>query len=279
MQKVKIFCLLVSFQIFSSILLKEGSIFEDLTQCSYHEDSTQCSSVKLETKGFQCCSYKDPGATGEKCEYAVNPIQSGIEEMATENGKLIFKEAIGYNLFHSGDGTNVNSFSMDYKCEDGDLHIEINNDNFTEEEKKKFKSDNLCLRFFYSGVEEEVTEDICYNSEVATAKEGSGISCGFYEFTLNLVNGTSEQFKTCHLFNDDIVKTKNMRFWTKMFSIRMGLAESGNGLSNYRVSFSNSKGNTLIYDSSTDTIYDPSSGGSSKFISYRYLSLLSLLLI
>ena len=263
MQKVKIFCLLVSFQIFSSILLKEGSIFEDLTQCLIQRDLTQCSAVELETKGFQCCSqtyidkYTDSNDTmREMCFFSVYPLQSGINETETENGKLILKEAMGYELFYFGEETDYNSRASDIKCKDGDLYIEINKDDYSNEEKENFKSENHCLRFFYSGKEEEITEDICYNSEVVTAKEGSGISCGFYEFTLNLVNGTSKQFKTCYLFNDDIVKTKNMGYWTKMFSINFGFLKLGKDLYNYRVFFSNSKGNTLIYDSSTDTVID-----------------------
>ena len=267
MQKVKIFCLLVSFQIFSSILLEEGSISEDLLKCLYQTDSTQCSAVELETKGFQCCSqtyinkYNDLNETRkEVCSYHVYPIKSGIDEMATENGKLILKEERGYELFYLGEGAEFNSRASDIKCEDGDLYIEISKDDYSNEEKENFKSENHCLRFFYSwiysGNEEEITEDICYNSEVVTANEGSGISCGFYEFTLNLVDGTSEKFKTCYLFNDDIVKTKNMGYWSKMFSINVGLMKTRFNLFNYRVSFSNSKGNTLIYDSSTDTVID-----------------------
>ena len=54
---------------------------------------------------------------------------------------------------------------------------------FTEEEKARFKSDNLCMRFFYNSTEKVIDENTCYDSIVATVNEDSAISFGFYEYT------------------------------------------------------------------------------------------------
>ena len=107
---------------------------------------------------------------------------------------------------------------------------------------------------------EEVTnENICYDSIVATATETSGVSCGFFKYTLYFGDGTKGQYKTCFLFNNDIFKTKNLGYWTKTISITNALVNSlkfFNFFTNYKISFSNSNGDKLIYDSATDTVIE-----------------------
>ena len=144
-------------------------------------------------------------------------------------------------------------------CQDEDLIMKYNESDYTEKEKARFKSDNLCMRFFYNSTEKVIDENTCYDSIVATANEDSAISCGYYEYTLYFLNGTSEKLKTCLLFNDDMVKNKNFGFWNRMYSlfnVMVKASEFNKTLSHYRISFSNSKGNNLIYDSETDTIID-----------------------
>ena len=54
-------------------------------------------------------------------------------------------------------------------------------------------------------------------------------------------------------------KIKNFGFWNRMYSLFNVMAKASQynkTLSHYNVSFSNSKGNNLIYDSETDKIID-----------------------
>ena len=56
-----------------------------------------------------------------------------------------------------------------------------------------------------------------------------------------------------------MVKNKNFGFWNRMYSLFNVMAKASQynkTLSHYSVSFSNSKGNNLIYDSETDNIID-----------------------
>ena len=56
-----------------------------------------------------------------------------------------------------------------------------------------------------------------------------------------------------------MVKNKNFGFWNRMYSLFNVMAKASQynkTLSHYSVSFSNSKGNNLIYDSETDKIID-----------------------
>ena len=266
MQMLKLFCLLISFQLFSSLLIQDkiNSIQDDIINCLQQEDKTQCPAYKFESKYWQCCSqktidkYNDEVIKEEElCTFGINPIQPGIDESSTENGKTLLKEISGYDYFRTDVEKNVTSQEMKMSCGDGDLSMVYNLNDFTEEEKARFKSDNLCMRFFMNDTEKVVDENTCYDSIVATANEGSGISCGFYDHTLYFSDNTSEKFNTCFLFNDDIIKNKNMGFWIKMITFSNSMRKSvelEKLLSHYTVSFSKSKGKNLIYDSTTDTV-------------------------
>ena len=116
MQKLKLVSLLISFQLFSSILIQDkiNSIMEDLQGCMLQEDKTQCTAYQFETKGWQCCSQKVINKHNEEvikeeegCTYAINPIQPGKEEMSSDNGKALLKEITRYDFFKMHVGTNV----------------------------------------------------------------------------------------------------------------------------------------------------------------------------
>ena len=266
MQKISIFYLLLTFQIFSFILTKESldSIDDDISKCQEQTDLSQCSAIQMETKGLQCCIFNttiyfesiDPDVTDE-CNYITDPLEIGKDEMQTENGKIIVKEFSGFNIFSYDVGIEFNHLEYEFTCKDDSLNMRIYKENYTEAEKAAFKSDNLCMRYFMGKTGEEITPKKCYDSTVATAKEGSGVSCGYYEYTLNFEDGNSTKFNTCFLFNEDFAKNKNIGLWTKMLSISTAKNKASRlekKLLSFQMSFSNSKGNNLIYDSVTDTV-------------------------
>ena len=93
MQKLKLFYLLISFQLFSSLLIQEeiNSITDDIVNCISEKDKTQCPAYQFESKHWQCCSQKRIEKHNEEvikeeegCTYAINPIQPGKEEMSSE---------------------------------------------------------------------------------------------------------------------------------------------------------------------------------------------------
>ena len=142
MKKMKIFYFLISFEIFSSILLNHGfkSLSDDYISCIGY-DKTQCSNFVFETTNFQCCHSKNVFKYDTKeptevdyCSSEINPIKNGIDEMETENGKIMFKEHIERGMFNSKDGSNVISQETDISCKDGNLKVSFNRDDFTQEE-------------------------------------------------------------------------------------------------------------------------------------------------
>ena len=85
--------------------------------------------------------------------------------------------------------------------------------------KKKKQNSNMTTIAFNIYVEnihkKKINEEICYNAILLTA-EHSAISCGYYELKLNFKDGSTGNYKSCFLFNDDILSTKNLVLWTKM---------------------------------------------------------------
>ena len=297
---MKVFYLLISIEIFSSLLLNEDlySFYNDISKCMTHDKYT-CTEVELETKGFQCCTQRVLEKYDNKkhdedymCLAPVNPINIGKKEMETENGKIILKEVVGKDLFTKEEKSNIISQDIQISCKDDNIQMFASRDNFTQEEKERFKSDKLCIKFFLSDAEEDINNTTCFDSIVATAGKNSGVSCGFFEFTLNFDDNTNSHFNTCLLFNDDIIKNKNIGYWTKLFSLSSSMEKTvklGKSLSSFMITFSNSKGNKLKYDSSTDKIIDgdsepdttdpTDSRQSSNYLAYKYLSFLIILLI
>lgn len=290
MKKIKLLFFFVSLEIFSAILLKEesNSINDDTLKCLYGA-STECNSIKLASNNYQCCtqnikSYLDNQNPLEYqiCDLTINPIKAGEEEMETEKGK-ISKEYFGYNSYYSQYESFIIRQEIEINCEDGNLNLLMRKSDYTDEEKNKFKSKSHCLRFLFGVTEEEANKETCFDSILSTVSQDSGVSCGFYEITLNFNDGTNTNFNSCCIFNDDIIENKNIGYWTKWMMYRLTLNKSnkmGKQLSNFKMAFTNSKGKTLLYDSSTDIVTDSDSKSVSSYLgACRYIFFLIFLLI
>ena len=284
MNKLLIMCFVLSMEIFVSILPHQNLDIskDEYYNCRNQKDKTKCSTVHFTTKNFQCCYFKietqsEEGSTPsseELCNLMINPIKPGLEEKETENGKMMAKEYIGFMMLKN---SYFSSMELNFTCPDGNLVHKAETKDFTEEEKTRFKSDNLCLQLFeksYKGGTTDKDKETCYNGILSTA-ENSKINCGYFEFKLSYINGTTGDFKTCYLFNEDIPKTKNMGFWTK-YLLEVALSNLKGEISNYLLNATNSKNQYFVYDSSKDLIIDSS---DAKFLSIKYLLLIILVLI
>ena len=288
MNNLQIICFVLSLEFLCSIKSNQNLALnkDDLDNCVNQKNVTECSTIKFKTKNFQCCYYKIESkikgikpSSQEMCYPVINPIKPAQDEKLTENGKKVSKEFEGYSLFSA---PNILSIDINIVCPDGNLDFNYEAKDFTEEEKIKFKSDTHCLKYINTDAKSEnITKEVCYNSILSSVGD-SGVSCGYFEFKMNYINGTTSNYKTCFLFNEDIPKTKNMGFWTKqimeLISI-MNEEQMKNEISYYQLNASNSKGQFFIYDSSKDSIIDASDSDDAKFLSIKYLVLLILLLI
>ena len=145
---------------------------------------------------------------------------------------------------------------FDYSCLDGNLYFKYYVNSYTEEEKTRFKSKNYCLQYGFGDYEQDnITNKICHNAILASVGN-SGVSCGYSELKIYLGDGSIINYKTCILFNDDILINKNLGLWTKMMAeelIKMANTDKKE-LLNYKLIATNSIGKYFTYDSLTNIV-------------------------
>ena len=273
MNKIKIFCFFLVIEIFSSLLLDQNfrSTTDDIRTCE-NKSKDKCTSSQFGDKSLQCCRLKSDDT--DYCGAMVNPLKSAKEELETENGKKMTKEYMGFNIFSN----NETHFPSDilYNCSDGDLNIKVDLNSYSEEEKAKFKKDNHCLNYMMPGKGKSFNKETCYNSTLATTGN-SGVTCGYYEYTLKFNDSTSYNFSSCFLFNEDIIKTNNLGYYTKYVSIIVAnrmISEKGKELSSYQFTATDSKGNSFNYDSAKK----PDDVNSAKFLGINLLLIILCLI-
>lgn len=268
--------------LFNQILSQNyEEMMEDSQKCFAHQDTNTCSSVKLTSGFYQCCkmfqyiyvpSYP---ISNLGCSIQINPIKAFNEEMEKETTKALFKEIWGYAIYNFGAGTSM-KMEMTYTCKDGTASMKFGFDTYTDEEKEILGSENHCLRYIY-GMNEFTSKEECFNSELLPSSKKVGLSCGYFEFNIKYSDGTSENFKTCNLFNKDVITNGHLDDKSKetLESFVNSNADDEKIVLSYVVDFSDDKGNKVVYDSLTQSIKS-----SGKMISLvKYLLYLTLLLI
>ena len=283
MNKLKIFFFFLaikicSFHQFEQIL---GSRNTDSDECIL-QNINNCPAKKFTAKGFQCC--KTIVNNAQICNPMVKPIISAINESATENGKKLTREYIGYSMFKD----SQSYISYNFECPDGKFSFKYESKNYTAYEKGNLTSPKHCLKY-YNDNKEITGKDICFNATIA--QNGTGVSCGFYEFDIKMNNNFTVKYKTCFLYNDDIRKTKNLGYLIKQMAEDVAVRESINKervLQNYIMKGTNKQGKYFIYESLNDTVSsskdsDGSSGANgangAKFLKNRFKLLLILFYI
>ena len=289
MDKIKIFCFLIMIEIISSLLSNQisESKKEEFEHCQ-NLRSTQCLNYKMKSKGFQCCyqnlkyiiegtPLEDPG-----CEVTLNPVSLAQDEVKTENGKSMIKEFYGFHFFVMENRTENASFEYEYHCSDGNYTFGYASQDYSEEQKKIFKSINYCLRPLINEYRPpEITQETCTNSQLATTGN-TGISCGYYEMKLYYNDSTVGDYKSCFLFNEDTLKNKNAGALFKQNSEYYSKLEAGRAkkeLSYYQITITNPKGRYFKYNSLDDTVTVDNNTDSAKFLDYRYILIFILILI
>ena len=266
-------------------------MIEDEERCLEAEAiPDECYSVALKTKNAQCCilemtSYKSHDID---CSIILGSIKD-IKENYTPKTNAFSKELFGFSVYgmptEQSEEELINEFrhSQNYECKDGNFEYLYGYENYTSEEKLLFKSDQHCLRYFYSYVidpdfmEKMPSKEQCFNADLLESSKNIGLKCGFYEFKIKYGSGNSGEFKSCYIFDTDIIKNKKIDDASKSnFSALAMLyaATQGETMVSYVVTFSDSDGNKCTYDSWTNKV---SSSSNNNQISKYLLFLLILL--
>lgn len=197
--------------------------------------------------------------------------------MERETTKALYKEIWGYvtnNMIQSS------KIEMTYFCKDGTASTRFGFDTYTDEEIKILKSKNHCMSYFY-GYNTFASKEECFNSEILPSSKKVGLSCGYYEFNIKFSDGTSKNIKSCNIFNKDVITNGHLDDKSKesFESFVNSNTDNDKIALSYVVEFSDDKGNSIVYDSLTQSI-NKNSNNSQKMISLvNYLLFISLLLI
>ena len=206
--------------------------------------------------------------------------------------KALKRELYGFILLRGNWGIEFKTLTR-IDCQNGQYEIKYGYEEYNSEDKEIFHSDKHCLRYFYSFLldsdfkEKYPTNNDCYNADLLKTSKDAGLKCGYSEFNLKYESGKSEVYKTCYIYNPDIINSKAFddksteAFGTYTWNIA---SVEGETLMSYTVEMSDDSGNKISYDSLTNQVTIPSSSkrrrSSSKGIKdYKSKYLLFLLML
>ena len=150
--------------------------------------------------------------------------------------------------------------TLDYECIDGNFIFNYGYDIFTDEEITLLKSDNHCLRYNYNQDIFTSKED-CYNSVLLQSSKDEGLSCGYFEYNLKYSDGSSETIKSCGIFNKELINYNQLDQKTKetVKNFVTDNTETGKTITSYEVNLSDNDGNSLVYNSLSETVSNENS--------------------
>ena len=289
MSKRIFFSLLILMLCYQTLSQSYEEILKDSTKCYANENINTCTNVKLSLDNLQCCkvstttytsyyySYDNP-YTISICSIQVAPIKIVQEELEKETTKALYKETWGYVTNSFAYGASNSKVEMVYSCEDGTATMRFGFDTYTNEEIEILQSDNHCLSYFY-GINEFTSKEDCFNSVLLPSSKNVGLSCGYFEFNIKYTDGTSENIKSCSIFNKDVITSSHLDDKSKenFETFVQTNKDDDKTVLSYVVALSDDQGNSAVYDSLTQSINPENS--EKKITLVKYLLFISLLLI
>ena len=265
----------------SSLLLDKKYRKEDYMTCNSNK-TDHCTKIELEHKGYHCCKLEQItqiGATvkfDRGCNTLFTPTKTISDELNSERGKRMLKEIYGATNILTGK-KNISSDEKHFECNDGKVWFNFRKEELTEKEEELIQSNNYCLRFIYSNnTQIQPKKEECYNSVLTDKSQELGLKCGYYEFKIELNNNQFVEYKTCFIWNDDIITNNSLGYLIKSNIESLAILNNiNNDVSEYVVRFSKSNDKIYKYASATDNIIEEIN--YSNILSFKYLLILFLL--
>ena len=259
---------------------------EETANCYNRNDTDTCQEVEYhELTGHQCCTmnqkviFNGNLSYNKKCDQMIYPIDNSIKELNSEAGNEMFKEYFGSTLYMTSSIKINDSYYQEWNlsCKDGDINKVVNSEDYSEEQKNIFKQDDYCLKYTKYDKENKIKKEDCFKYKLA--KKNPSLSCGYYDIEINYMDKTKLYPKLCFMFNDDMIKTKNPGFVIKAVIGNTIHNIIKTEIDNFKSTFTNSKGQTLIYDSTTDKIENETNSESNSLSNFFSLNIKYLLII
>ena len=271
-------------------------------KCSEAEEEEKCLSETLSNSNYKCCmmTVENEYSNGsKKCSIMIGDIKYLREAYNNAMFKAQLREIFGYIrhglYFIQDDGqkhyiADDMTFKMKqtYKCNDGIAEYKYGYDVYEPSDIAVYESDSHCLKYFYRYLYAEnydenlelthVSKEDCQNAQLTQGAKDDGIKCGFYQFTVNYLQGGSKTYSTCYIYNANIISEGKLDEKTQIelqsFVTQVDAREGDGGtFTTYTTKFSDESGNSYTFDM-TGAI---SKQSSSKLIMTKYLYLLFVL--
>jgi hypothetical protein len=271
--------LIISFlsQIFSQ---SNDALLKDISLCMKNNNTKNCTNVRLTSGVYQCCNVNVYSSVVFQsiCSVQITPISEFIKFMETGSIKALYKEIFGYIIYHNSLNSTIIDyikFKADYVCKDGNTTIKFGYDTYSDSEINVLQSENHCLSYIYYD-NFFTSKQNCFNSVLTQNAKDAGLSCGYFEFHLKYSDGLTDTIQICNIFNSELINYGQLDDKTKeSFETIISTYKDGTKVViSYNVEFSDKKGNTLFYDSTTQKV----TGNSEIYSISKYLILFIVLL-
>ena len=245
----------------------------DINQCSKINNQDTCISTSLQLQNQQCCFIEGKGC--------LNITNSYFDIFSNSKLKAIQKEIKGF------DDTLKDNFSSDIniingKCKEGNINWSLEEQTYSEDDKKLLKSDDYCLNYHNKVIQSQtiITKENCLNAKIMSSSEKEGVECAFYEITI-ITDGIGEKtIKTCHLLNPDIIDSSLIDEGTKeIFKTIVTELSAVKRYSSYKTDIYTSEGDSIRYDSSKNELTEIPKNSSRIIYAYKFLLFIFFILI
>ena len=245
----------------------------DINQCSKINNQDTCISTSLQLQNQQCCFIEGKGC--------LNITNSYFDIFSNSRLKAIQKEIKGF------DYTLKDNFSSDIniingKCKEGNINWSLEEQTYSEDDKKLLKSDDYCLNYHNKVIQSQtiITKENCLNAKIMSSSEKEGVECAFYEITI-ITDGIGEKtIKTCHLLNPDIIDSSLIDEGTKeIFKTIVTELSAVKRYSSYKMDIYTSEGDSIRYDSSKNELTEIPKNSSRIIYAYKFLFFIFFILI
>ena len=213
MQKLIIFCLLVSLAFSKSPLAEESCL--DPTK----NTTEACLNTILTDTSVQCCE----ASTNILGVLEVNTCITSIKptpDLETFKDiipkfEAVSKEVVGFTLY--GQATKFSPImsiieqyppdkilplDINLDCQDRNLNITL--EKISDADKQALKSEDHCLYYTYKSFINKASSFECSNGLLTDTIKAEGFTCGYYQFKIKVQGETAREFNTCFLYHDEI---------------------------------------------------------------------------
>ena len=262
--------------------------YYDFMNC-FDTDKTQCTSVKLKTENLECCriditAYDDSYTSGQYntsicsavfTNYVSQDMMEQIESIAIEE----------YGILEVYLNIDIPRIKEKITCSKNSATYNFGDYKYTEADKKKLKSENHCLYYYFNSIGENlfrdrnisISKDKCINAESLDITKNADIYCAYADVAILYSDGTKNEFKTCYFLPSESIKSKQLDPTTEAALKRITDTEADKNkiVNEYEAKLVDKNGRSITYNSKKGIVET----SNSKFNSMNIFMIFTVIMI